>query len=137
MEYPKIKTVINRSLILLPAILLALLGRCTYNNEQDLYLPGSENCDSASFTFSGTVFPIIQANCINCHNRAEPQSDVLLEDYTTISAAANIPSGQYGSLYGAITHNPGNSAMPKNGTKLSNCKIFQIKEWIDAGTPNN
>lgn len=128
---------ISRVLILLPVILLLLLGRCTYHNEQELYPPGSENCDSASFTFSGTVFPIIETYCTNCHSGGAQQGNILLEDYVTISAAANIPPGQYGSLYGAITHNSGNLAMPKNGTKLSNCKIFQIKEWIDAGAPND
>ena len=61
----------------------------------------------------------------------------LLKDYESISAAAKIPAGQPGSLYGAISHNPGNSPMPKNGTQLSDCKIKQVKVWIDAGTPNN
>jgi len=127
----------RRTFILLPVILFVLLGSCTYNNEQDLYPPGSENCDSTSFTFSGTIFPIINANCISCHSGGSPQGNILLEDYTTISTAANIPPGQFGSLYGAISHNPGNSGMPKNGTKLSDCKILQVKLWIDAGTPYN
>jgi hypothetical protein len=127
----------RKTLIFLPFILVLILGRCTYNNEQDLYPPGSENCDSTSFTFSGTVFPIINSNCTSCHSGGEPQGGVLLDDYVNISVAANIPAGQFGSLYGAITHHAGNSAMPKNGTKLSDCKIFQIKEWIDAGTPND
>ena len=137
MENYKIKTIINGTLIFLPVILLVLLGSCTYNNEQDLYPPGSENCDTTNVTYSGTIFPIINANCIMCHSGSEPQGILLLDNYTTISAAAQIPPGQYGSLYGAITHNPGNSAMPKNGTQLSDCKILQIKLWIDAGAPNN
>jgi len=127
----------RQTLILMPIILIALLGNCTYNNEQDLYPPGSENCDSTNFTFSETIFPIINANCINCHSGGAPQGNVLLEDYGTISAAANIPPGQFGSLYGAISHNPGNSPMPKNNTKLSDCKILKVKLWIDAETPNN
>ena len=133
----KINTIISRALMLLPVILLLLLGRCTYYNEQDLYPPGSENCDSTSFTYSGTVFPIIDVSCGGCHSGPDPQGGFVMEDYTSISAAALIPPGQYGSLYGAITHNPGNSAMPKNGTKLSDCKIYQIKKWIDAGAPND
>jgi hypothetical protein len=137
MEYYKTKTIISRALILLPFILLLLLGRCTYHNEQELYPPGSENCDTANYTFLATIFPIIDAGCGACHSGSSPQGVLLLDDHATISAAAAIPPGQYGSLYGTITHNPGNLAMPKNGTPLSDCKITLIKLWIDAGTPNN
>jgi hypothetical protein len=137
MDHLKSKTIISRALILLPFILILILGQCTYYNEQDLYPPGSEICDSTSFTFSGAVFPIIKSNCINCHSGSAPVSGLVLEDYISISAAALTPAGEFGSLYGAITHHSGNSAMPKNNTKLSDCKIFQIKEWIDAGAPND
>jgi len=137
MEQLKTKTIIKGALILLPVMLLVFLGNCTYNNEQDLYPPGSENCDTTNVTYSGTVFPIINAYCSSCHGGAAPEGNVFLGDYNSISAAAIIPAGQPGSLYGAITHNPGNSAMPKNGTPLSHCKITQIKLWIDAGAPNN
>ena len=118
-------------------ILLVFLSSCYYDNEQELYPPGSENCDTSSYTFSGTIFPIINSNCTSCHSGSAPQGNILLEDYATISNQAQISPGQPGSLYGAITHNSGNSAMPKNGTKLSDCKIQQIKRWIDAGTPND
>jgi hypothetical protein len=115
---------------------LAILAGCYYDNEEELY-PYEVACDTTNVTYSGTVFPIIDESCSSCHTGSAPQGNVLLADYESISAAAAIPAGQPGSLYGAITHNPGNSAMPKNGTKLSDCKISQIKVWIDAGSPNN
>ena len=118
-------------------IFLIILSGCYYDNEEELYPDGSAPCDTSNVTFSGTVFPIIQSNCFGCHSGAAPQGNVLLEDYNSISAAGQIPSGQYGSIYGAISHASGNSPMPKNGTKLTDCNIQKIKKWIDEGTPDN
>ena len=118
-------------------ICLIILAGCYYDNEEELYPDQGNDCDTTNITYSETVFPIINSNCISCHSGSAPQGNILLEDYTTISKQAKIPAGQAGSLYGAISHDPGNSPMPKNGTQLTDCKIKQIKIWIDAGTPNN
>jgi len=40
-------------------------------------------------------------------------------------------------LMGTIKHESGWSPMPKNGNKLSDCKIQKIDRWILDGTPNN
>ena len=117
--------------------LLAILIGCYYDNEEELYPDQPGDCDTTNVTFSGTIFPIINGNCTSCHSGSAPQGNILLEDYATISKQAKIPAGQAGSLYGAISHDPGNSPMPKNGTQLSDCKIKQVKVWIDAGTPDN
>lgn len=116
---------------------LVILSACYYDNEEELYPGGSGPCDTTNVTFSGTVFPIINSICFGCHSGTAPQGNILLEDYATISSQAQIPAGQYGSLYGAISHNPGNSPMPKNSTPLTDCNIRKIKKWIDDGTPNN
>ena len=116
--------------------LLAILAGCYYDNEEELY-PYEPACDTANVTYSGTIYPIISSNCFSCHNSSTPQGNVLLKDYATISAAAAIPAGQYGSLYGAVSHASGNSPMPKNGTQLSDCKLEQIRIWIEDGAPEN
>jgi hypothetical protein len=118
-------------------IALIILTACYYDNEQALYPPGSEICDTTIYTFSGAVFPIISSSCTSCHSGPAPQNGILLIDYNTISAQAKIPAGQPGSLYGSITHDPRNFAMPKNNSQLSNCKILIIKKWIDAGPLDN
>jgi cytochrome c553 len=118
-------------------LLLVILTACYYDNEEELYPEGSTPCDTTNVTYSGTVLPIIQANCIGCHSGGSPQGNVSLEDYNSISAAGQIPAGTYGSLYGVISHASGNSPMPKNGSKLSDCDISKIKKWIDDGTPDN
>jgi len=103
---------------------------------QNLYC--DEMCDTVNVTFSGTIWPsIIQKHCFNCHNGANASGGIHLENYNQVAAQAQIPAGQPGSLFGAVTYASGNSAMPKNQAPLSECKIAQIRIWIDDGTPDN
>jgi hypothetical protein len=122
---------------LITILILAILAGCYYDNEEELYPEQPNDCDTVNVTFSVTIWPMINGTCTSCHSGSAPQGNVLLEDYTTIAAAAAIPAGTYGSLYGVISHASGNSPMPKNGTQFSDCKIKQVKAWIDAGRPDN
>jgi mono/diheme cytochrome c family protein len=97
-----------------------------------------EGCDTVNVTFSGTIWPeIIQSYCFGCHNGANASGGIHLENHSQVAEHAIIPAGQPGSLWGAVNHAAGNSAMPKNQQKLSDCKIAQIRKWINDGTPNN
>jgi len=118
-------------------VLIFLMSACYYDNEECLYPEGSIPCDTTEVTYSENVWPVINTNCTGCHSEASPQGNVKLENYEQISAAGNIAAGQYGSLYGTISHLSGNSPMPKNESMLSDCTIDQIRKWIDNGTPNN
>jgi mono/diheme cytochrome c family protein len=101
---------------------------------QNLYC--DEMCDTVNVTYSGTIWPeIIQSYCFGCHNGANASGGIHLENYSQVAAAAVIPAGQPGSLWGAVTHAAGNSAMPKNQPQLSDCKISQLRQWIENGTP--
>jgi mono/diheme cytochrome c family protein len=96
-----------------------------------------EPCDSVNVSFSGTVFPIIQNSCYGCHSGSNPGGGIMLTNYNQIKAQGAIPPGSPGSLLGSITWANGNAQMPKNGNKLSTCKIAQIRKWIEDGMPNN
>jgi len=91
-----------------------------------------EECDTINVTFSGTVWPIVQNHCFGCHSGGNPSGGISIENHADLATLAN-----NGSLMGAIRHEAGYSPMPKNGMKLSDCKITQIQIWIDDGTPNN
>lgn len=97
----------------------------------------SENCDSLNVSFSETIFPIIQNNCYGCHSGSNPDGNISLTNYNQIMNAGSISQGTYGSLLGTITWNTGNSNMPNNGNKLSDCNIAQINKWIEDGMPDN
>lgn len=89
-------------------------------------------CDTLNVTFSTSVWPTLNSNCVGCHSGANPGGNVLITDYNSVVAIAN-----NGSLMGAINHELNYSPMPKNGAKLSDCSIAEIKIWIEDGTPNN
>lgn len=89
-------------------------------------------CDTTSYTFNAVILPMINNNCKGCHSGAQPSGNIRLEDYATIRQAA-----VNGSLYGAVSHQPGFSPMPQNAAKLPDCNITQIRKWIENGTPNN
>ncbi len=125
--------------LVLPLLLTLGLLSCKWDNEEDLYPdetgPGT-NCDGSSeVTFSGSVQPIINARCISCHsagNAANSGGGVRLDSYANIKVRAD-----NGSLAGVINHDSGYPQMPQGGTKLSDCQISLIEQWIEEGTLNN
>lgn len=96
-----------------------------------------EDCDSINVTFSETVFPIIQNRCYGCHSGANPSGGISLTNHSQVADAGAISTGNSGSLLGSITWTSGNIPMPKNGAQLSECKIAQIRKWIEDGMPDN
>jgi mono/diheme cytochrome c family protein len=95
-----------------------------------------ENCDTANVTFDGTIWPeIVENNCFGCHNGSTAFGGIHLENKSQVAAAALLPAGQPGSLWGAVNHTYGNFPMPKNQARLTECKIAQLRNWIKDGTP--
>jgi hypothetical protein len=92
----------------------------------------STPCDTAKYTYSGGVKPIISKYCQGCHNTATQSGGLILENYDVLRVVAT-----NGRLLGAIKRLPGYSPMPKGGNKLSECEITIIEKWINAGTLNN
>jgi hypothetical protein len=90
-------------------------------------------CDASSpVTFSATIKPLLANKCTGCHGGASPLAGIDLTTYNGIKAKVID-----GRLWGAVNHQPGYSPMPKNGAKLSDCELGQLKNWIDAGSLNN
>jgi hypothetical protein len=92
----------------------------------------NEVCDTNNYTFSGAVWPIMQNHCIGCHSGSNPGANVVLSNYQQIASIAKDPR-----FLGAITNTPPYKFMPWIGSPLSECKITQIRKWIEAGTPDN
>jgi hypothetical protein len=89
-------------------------------------------CDTANITYSGKVFPIIESNCLGCHNSPGTGGGILLDNYAAVKSQVN-----NGKLWGAINWQAGYYPMPKNGIKLSDCDISSIGTWINEGALNN
>jgi mono/diheme cytochrome c family protein len=96
----------------------------------------STACDTLNVTFTKNINPILQQQCLSCHSNAGTGGGVLLNTYDNVKAVAGDKSrGPEGRLYGALSHMPAYSPMPKGGTKLDDCKLRQVKLWIEAGMP--
>lgn len=90
------------------------------------------SCDTAMFTYSGAIGPMMNTYCKGCHQPSSLGGGIDLSTYTAVKAQA-----LNGKLMGSISHATGFSAMPKGGSKFSDCKITQVQKWIAAGSPNN
>ncbi|MFM7672925.1 MAG: c-type cytochrome domain-containing protein [Bacteroidota bacterium] len=89
-------------------------------------------CDTNTFTYAGSVKPLLDSKCVGCHAPGNLGGGVDLSTYTATRVTA-----LNGKLYGSINHSAGYSPMPKNSVKLSTCEIRQVQRWIQAGSLNN
>ncbi len=89
-------------------------------------------CDPTESTFAATIFPLNQQFCFGCHNDNLASGNVNLKDYNNI-----LPYITDGSYLGSIEHLSDFANMPPSGGKMSDCRINQIKKWIDEGAQNN
>ncbi|MEQ1798404.1 MAG: c-type cytochrome domain-containing protein [Lacibacter sp.] len=89
-------------------------------------------CDTTFFTYSATILPTLQSSCIGCHSGGVPAGNIDLTTYSNVYALA-----LSGKLLGAVSHAAGFKPMPNGGNKLPDCKITQIRKWIQVGAPNN
>jgi cytochrome c553 len=114
---------------------VALLAACTSQNGEDLLASGgvpTPACDTSNVTYAGTVAPLLQARCTGCHGNSGAAAGLNLSAYAQVRAiAAN------GQLMGTTTHAPGFRPMPQGGTKLSDCDLAKLQQWVTAGAPNN
>lgn len=93
---------------------------------------GCDDCDSTNISFSMFVSPFITNTCQGCHSGVEPSGGIFLTNYDQIKTQA-----LNGNLLSVIRHEPGYIPMPYNQQKLSDCKIEQIRLWIDNGAQND
>ncbi len=89
-----------------------------------------EECDTADVSYTMPVSGIIQKHCLGCHSDNNPLGGLSLQGYDKVVSVAND-----GRLMGTVKHEAGYPAMPKNSSKLSDCKILQLEIWTENGTP--
>lgn len=109
----------------------AIIGKWINEGAKNTINCGS-GCDATQFKYGANISLIMTNNCVGCHGGTSPSANINLSNYSAVFAQATS-----GRLNGAITHTAGYSPMPKNASKLSECQIMQIQNWIAAGAPNN
>ena len=120
----------NRTYAVLALLAATLLAGCYYDVEEDLY-PTLE-CNTQGVTFSTTIQPILQDNCLSCHSNSLSSGNINLEGYSNLKIYVD-----NGRFLGAIKREAGFSPMPQNQPQLVECNIAKIEAWINAGAPNN
>ena len=117
-------------LIIISGIIVTSLNSCYYD-KSDLLYPDTA-CDTTAVKYSTSVLPVLSSNCISCHGGSTPSAGISLDSYAGVKVQVD-----NGRLWGAVSHNPNFSPMPKNSNKLSTCNLEKIRIWIAAGAPNN
>jgi hypothetical protein len=108
-----------------------IINSCSYDSKEDL----SEGmaCDTTNITYPGTIVPILENNCYECHgNESGFIGAFPFEDYEDFLVIVN-----NGRLVNAINHRPGTTNMPYMRGKLDQCTIDKIEAWVNAGALNN
>jgi len=123
------KKIIIGSVVMLIGI---VIYSCYYDNEEQLYPELSTNCDTTNVTYKATIAPLMANSCTGCHgaNAASFGGNIDLRTYDNVKT--NI-----GRILGCVQQLSGYSPMPKGGSKLSDCKINQLKKWNSDGATNN
>jgi hypothetical protein len=109
-----------------------VIAGCYYDKEELLYPSLSSVCDTTGVTFAKSIKPMLASNCYSCHSDANAASfgnGLKFETYDEVKSQAE-------RVYFALSHEPGYSAMPKNGAQLSSCAIRTFQIWMENNMPN-
>lgn len=98
----------------------------------------SGGCDTTSVSYSGTIAPLMDNYCTGCHGSTGNTTGIDLTSYSdhgSFSGVATVAAN--GRLYGSVTHQSGYVGMPEGADMLPDCKIDEIRIWIENGFPND
>jgi len=94
-------------------------------------------CDTTgTISYSAQVNPVLQANCVGCHNSSLSNGGVNLSSHDKVLTYAQTLRNGTPILSGAIKHQAGFVFMPPTFT-LGSCNIGTIDKWIKQGAVNN
>jgi hypothetical protein len=110
------------------------VSSCYYDKEDLLYGNANAPCTDtiSNISYSQHVVPLLRQYCYTCHAGNSPSGGVTMGTYTADKLIA-----QNGKLYGSVNHSAGYKPMPEGMSKLTNCQVAAVRQWIDAGLLNN
>lgn len=119
------------------AMTATTLGSCYNDNMESLNI-NKNGCDTTNITFSKNIRPIIDQQCASCHASGVYQTlggSYNLDGYANVKGFAD-PNGL---LIKSVIGDPSVSQRmpPIPASKLSDCQISQIQQWINGGASNN
>jgi hypothetical protein len=90
--------------------------------------PVAAQCND-TISFSNDIMPILQANCIGCHDQGNASGGYDFSTYTSVSANSN-------AILNSMKAN-GYQLMPIGGPALPDSTIQKITCWIEQGKLDN
>ena len=90
------------------------------------------NCDTTSVTFSGSIVPLLDLECNECHSSSIRSGNIALEPHSEVLINVN-----NGLLLCTVRQEAGCSPMPIGSDMLSECEIAMISKWISDGALDN
>ena len=90
--------------------------------------------------FQNDIMPILQANCVACHNNSLHEDGVNLSSYAAIMNSDVVEACDYSEseLYECITESDDDDRMPPApASRLSTADIQKIKKWLQQCAQNN
>lgn len=87
--------------------------------------------DTTNVTFSKTVLPLLETNCVGCHKSGSASGSVLLDTYAHVKIYVDNKK-----IWGSMNYSPGYIAMPPT-QKLNDCQLKVVQKWIAAGAKND
>lgn len=120
------------AIIVLLSIATIILTGCTYHNEDEYFKDNPDICYTEERSFNEHILPILENNCIACHNSIDLTAGISLENHDLV-----LSTYESGRFLGAIRHEEGFTPMPLNQPKIPECEILQIEAWIEQGLKDN
>ena len=122
--------ILRRLLIAIVCLPLALFARAQ----------SADDPPAKVFARTGEVMQLLEARCIRCHDQAKSRGNFDLSTRDKLirgseSGAVIVPGEPAKSLLYKLVTATDESAMPKNGPKLTGPQIALIESWIKAGVP--
>ncbi len=94
-------------------------------------------CDTTTaINYSTQVWPVIENNCLSCHNSSLSRGNVNLDGYQQVKYYSETLRNGIPVILGVINYMNGFSNMPPS-KKLDDCTIRIIELWIEQGIHNN
>ena len=116
-------------------------GPNNFSTYQDVNLERLKTITPDSVRIYGDIlYPIIENNCVACHNSENYKGGLILENYTNLfkeaaHAVPVIPKKPYNSEFFSRVNLPANDekAMPPRGSGFNYTDIEILKYWIENG----
>jgi hypothetical protein len=88
----------------------------------------ASDCTGVTPTYTTDIKPIIDANCLSCHNSGNKSGGYDLSNYNNCKSAKD-------KIVGSVQHASGFAAMPDGSAKLSDATIKIINCWSQNNAP--